>query len=188
MSNANSNNPSTTAGAANTGEPLNEFSECHAGILSQLQALGELPVLAAEATRARAIASDSLALFKHAVIDHHAEEESELFPAVLRSAQPGEEHDLVQVLISRLTSEHRTMEALWKRLEPAISATAKGKDAELQSAEVAELVSAYSAHARFEETQFLPLAETILGRNANHMAALGLSLHMRHAKISVGFI
>ena len=28
---------------------------------------------------------------------------------------------------------------------------------------------------------FLPLSQTILGRNSNHMAALGVSLHMRHA-------
>lgn len=181
-------NPSTTPDATNMEEPLNAFSQCHAGILSQLQVLGELPALAAAASRARTIASDSLALFRHAVIDHHAEEESELFPAVLRSAQPGEEHGLVQALVNRLTSEHRAMEAMWKRMEPAISATAKGKDADLERAVVEELVRAYSAHARFEEAQFLPLAETILGRNDNHMAALGLSLHVRHVTIPVGRI
>jgi hypothetical protein len=42
------------------------------------------------------------------------------------------------------------------------------------------LISRYKAHAGLEETVFLPLAEKILGRNSNHMAALGLSLHMRH--------
>ena len=46
---------------------------------------------------------------------------------------------------------------------------------------VRALVDTYMGHARFEEQQFLPLAHTILGRNSNHMAALGLSLHMRHA-------
>jgi hypothetical protein len=30
------------------------------------------------------------------------------------------------------------------------------------------------------EQIFLPLCKTILGRNGDHMAALGLSLHMRH--------
>lgn len=43
------------------------------------------------------------------------------------------------------------------------------------------LINRYKAHANSEETVFLPLAEKILGRNSNHMAALGLSLHMRHA-------
>jgi len=32
-----------------------------------------------------------------------------------------------------------------------------------------------------EEKEFLPLPQTILGRDANHMAASGLSLHMWHA-------
>lgn len=179
-------NRSINPHSAPVDEPLQTFPQCHAGILSQLEALGELPTLAAAGARARVIAADSLALFKHAVIDHHAEEESDLFPAVLRSAQPGQEHDLVQVLVSQLTSEHRTIEALWKRVEPSISATAKGKDADVNSALVAELVRAYNAHARLEEAQFLPLAETILGRNDNHMAALGMSLHARHATIPPG--
>lgn len=177
---------SITPQAASMEEPLNAFTQCHAGILSQLQALAELPALAAAGARARTIAADSLALFKDAVIDHHAEEERELFPAVLRSAQPGEERDLVQALVSQLTSEHRVIEALWKRVEPAINATAKGKDADVNGAAVGELVRAYNAHARLEETQFLPRAETILGRNGNHMAALAMSLHARHATIPPG--
>jgi hypothetical protein len=38
----------------------------------------------------------------------------------------------------------------------------------------------YQDHARLEEQVFLPLAHEILGRNDNHMAALGLSFQMRH--------
>ena len=43
----------------------------------------------------------------------------------------------------------------------------------------------YQAHAAFEEATFLPLSQTILGRNDHHMAALGLSLHMRHTPLKV---
>jgi hypothetical protein len=43
-------------------------------------------------------------------------------------------------------------------------------------------VTEYKAHAAYEEAEFLPLSETILSRNSNHMAALGMSIHMRHAK------
>ena len=46
----------------------------------------------------------------------------------------------------------------------------------------------YAAHAGFEESRFLPLAQDILGRDDNHMAALGLSLHLRHAPQVVGYI
>lgn len=168
--------------------PLNGFSQCHAGILSQLEALAELPALVAAAAKARSVSMSTLALFQNSVLEHHAEEESELFPAVLRSAHPGEEHDRVQTIVQRLTGEHRTLEALWKRVEHAVSANAKGKPVDVDAAAVAELVRAYGIHARFEEEEFLPLANTILGRNGNHMAALGLSLHMRHALQPVGYI
>jgi hypothetical protein len=53
---------------------------------------------------------------------------------------------------------------------------------------VHRLVSEYVAHARYEETDFLPAAEAILGRNDNHMAALGLSLHLRHAPQPVPYV
>lgn len=172
----------------NTDEPLNEFSQCHAGILSQLQALAQLPALMEAAARARSIAEKSQEMFKHAVLEHHAEEENELFPAVLRSANPGEERDRVQALIDRLTLEHRSLEALWKRIESTVSAGARGKPADIDAAVVAELVRAYSAHAQFEEEHFLPLSQEILGRNGNHMAALGLSLHMRHVPPPAGYI
>lgn len=171
-----------------TDEPLNAFSQCHAGIVTHLQALAQLPELMAAAARARSVAEESLRVFRHAVFEHHAEEESELFPAVLRSAQPGDERQRVQAMVDRLTGEHRTMEALWHRIEPAVSAAARGKPADVEGAVLAELVRSYHAHARFEEAEFLPLAQTILGRNGNHMAALGLSLHMRHVPQPVGYI
>jgi hypothetical protein len=58
---------------------------------------------------------------------------------------------------------------------------AKGRFDDVNADEVQRLVAKYLAHADFEEKEFLPLSQTILGRDANHMAALGLSLHMRHA-------
>lgn len=178
----------TPSTATPADQPLNAFSQCHAGIIAQLQALAELPALMAAAARARSVAEESLRVFRHAVFEHHAEEESELFPAVLRSAHPGEERDRAQAMVDRLTQEHRALEALWHRIEPAVSAGARGKPADVAAAELDELVRSYGAHARFEEAEFLPLAEIILGRNSNHMAALGLSLHMRHAPQPVGYI
>lgn len=168
--------------------PLSGFSRCHASILPQLDALAELPALLAAAARARAVATATLALFREQVLDHHAEEENELFPAVLRSAMPGDEYATAQALVQRLTAEHRTLEALWKRVKGAVGAAAKGKPVHIDSDAVAELVRSFSLHARLEEEEFLPLAETILGRNGNHMAALGLALHMRHVPQPVGHI
>ncbi len=170
------------------GEPLVSFSQCHLGILSQLRAFEELPALQAAAAQARTIATQTLSLFKDAVYEHHADEENELFPAVLSSAAKGEEADCARAMVQRLTAEHRKIEACWTMLAPSVKNVAKGRPGELDLSAVEELVHAYTAHARFEEEQFLPLAQTILGRNNNHMEALGLSLHLRHAPQPVGHI
>jgi len=161
--------------------PLEGFASCHVGILRRLQALDQLPALIEPAAQARQIAAQSLAFFREAIFEHHLDEERDLFPAVLASAQAGEERAHVQAMVDRLTQEHRVIEALWRGLEKDLKRVAKGHDASLELDEVHTLVSSYRAHAAFEEAEFLPLSQTILGRNSNHMAALGLSLHMRHA-------
>jgi hemerythrin-like domain-containing protein len=161
--------------------PIEDFSQCHVGIVAHLQALGELPALLAPAARAREIAADTVAFFREAVYEHHAEEERELFPAVLASAAKGIERDKVQAIVAELTAEHRQVEAAWTQLEPRLKAVAKGHEAKVDGAEITALVQTYLAHARYEEEIFLPLSQTILGRNSNHLAALGISLHMRHA-------
>jgi hypothetical protein len=161
--------------------PIEDFSQCHAGILGHLQALGSLPALLEPAVRARQIAADTVGFFRDAVFEHHAEEEKELFPAVLASATPGDEREHVQALVSTLTAEHRKVEAAWAKLEPKLKALAKGHDSDVAGADIQALVDSYRAHARFEEAVFLPLSQTILGRNSNHLAALGMSMHLRHA-------
>lgn len=171
-----------------TDAPLNNFSSCHAGIVKRLIALDELPALLAPAARARQIAEESLEFFREAIFEHHLEEERELFPAVIASAQPGEELERVKAMAKRLTDEHRAVEKLWKSLEKGLKQVAKGNSTDMDVSDLQRLVTEYQAHASYEETEFLPLSEVILGRNSNHMAALGMSLHMRHVKPVAAYI
>ena len=174
--------------AVDINHPLDTFSNCHSGILRQLNFFAGLPQLAIAAEKSRHVAAATLALFDDAVINHHADEEKELFPAVLRSATPGEEAARVEAIVNRLVAEHRLIESMWRRLHPAVKAVAASKDTSLDTGEVERLVRAYAEHAIYEEKEFLPLAQDILGRDGNHMAALGLSLHLRHAPAVVGYI
>lgn len=160
--------------------PIEDFTHCHAGIFKKLDLLGELPDLLEPAARAREIADQSVEFFREAIFEHHLDEERELFPAVLASAEKGTEQDRVRVMVQRLTGEHRELENLWKRLESGLKKVAKGQPAEVDVGDIQRLVLQYRTHARYEEAEFLPLSQTILGRNGNHMAALGMSLHMRH--------
>lgn len=168
---------------ATTDAPIDDFSQCHAGIFRKLDMLGELPALLQPAARAREVAEKALDFFREAIFEHHLDEERELFPAVIESAEAGEEREQVKAMARRLTDEHRELERLWKSLESGLKKVAKGQFSDvIDVATIETLVSRYRAHAEFEEQTFLPLSQQILGRNANHMAALGMSLHMRHVR------
>lgn len=168
--------------------PVDDFSDCHAGIIGILKKMDHLPEQVAAAKAARETAQAVLKMFEEVVINHHYEEEHDLFPAVLASSLPGAERDRVAGMIQQLTQEHRAVEAAWGKLKPQVKAAAKGAEAQFEEQDVKNLVAHYLAHAGFEEQQFLPLSQEILGRNSNHLAALGVSLHMRHAKIPTHFI
>lgn len=162
--------------------PIAGFSNCHAGILSRFERLKRLPQLLADPAdlpAARQFADGMVRFVRDTVFEHHAEEEEALFPAVARSAAPGDERQLVGSLIARLTREHRELEALWAELEPAMKNLARGKTADIDTKAVDRLCRSYAEHAHFEESVWLPLSERIL--KPNDQAALGLTLHLRHA-------
>jgi len=166
--------------SVDTDLPLSNFSHCHIGILHHLDHLSELLQVMGDAEAAKKIAKEAVNYFHLGMKAHHQEEERELFPAVLSSATPGEERELVAQLIEKLTQEHIGLESAWKELEFALKEIIKGHANTLDHVHFKLLIKHYKDHASSEETVFLPLSEKILGRNSNHMAALGLSLHMRH--------
>ena len=164
--------------------PIESFSECHAGIVSHLKELDTLPALLAPAMQARKIAAEAVRFFRSAVFEHHNEEERELFPSVLSNASEGEERNKVQAIVDRLVREHRHLEAVWLKLEPELTAVATGGHAEVDVAALEQLVTNYQAHAKYEEDSFLPISKAILGRESAHMASLGQRLHMRHTPLT----
>ncbi|MFZ9573338.1 MAG: hemerythrin domain-containing protein [Limnohabitans sp.] len=167
---------------------VGQFSHAHVGILMQLDRLSTLPALLAPARMAQDTAQRVVDFFREAVFEHHKDEEEALFPALLESAHAGEERQRVNTLVDALTAEHRVIEGLWRQLEPELKHVAQGRSFHINAPVLDDLVSRYQAHAQVEETQLLPLADTILGRHGNHMAALGLSLHMRHQPPPIGHI
>jgi hypothetical protein len=174
------NQKTTSPPSVGDDTPLTDFSTCHEGILSHLQSFGELPGLLEPAARARKVAEETLKFFPKVVFDHHADEEKELFPAVLAGSTEGAERDQVRKMVNDLTAAHRDIEALWTRLEPELKKVAKGHPADVDVQAVGDLVRKYSMHAKLEEDQFLPLSKQILGRDSPEMSGLALSLHMRH--------
>lgn len=174
---------STAVKPATDHTPIGSFSHSHDGIVRHLDAMKQLPDLLHAAERARELAEKTRWFFREVIFEHHQEEERALFEAVMASAVEGEELTRMKSAIDRLTQEHRAVEAMCKQLEPDLKKMAKGQPCHLDLAAIEKLITDYSAHARYEEDEFLPRADAILSRNANHMAALGLSLHMRQVNI-----
>ena len=160
--------------------PLQDFSKCHVGFVTVLETALGLPEMIVAAARSRACAADMLKMFHDRLLAHHDDEERDLFPAVLRVAQPGEEADRAGAMVAQLVREHREIAQLWKQLEPAVQAIANGYLPQLDSALLHELVRRFNEHVRSEEDEFLPFAQKVLARQAEDMAMLGLALHRRH--------
>jgi hemerythrin-like domain-containing protein len=173
-------------------QPIQGFSDCHVGIVKALDELTTLSRPQPPSPQRSEVARRVLAYFRDVVGAHHAEEERELIPAVQGDAQVGDERVNVDAIVTRLVTDHRRLEGLYAQLTSTLSDIERGQDVILDVTVSAVLVSEYRAHADFEESVFLPLAQRILGRNSDHMAALGLAIHVRHASQEIrhkfGFI
>lgn len=170
----------TTRLPAAADTPLQDFSTCHAGFVAILQASLGLPEMLAAAARSRTCAADMLKMFRNSVLAHHDDEERDLFPAVLRIAQPGEEAERARAMVTQLVREHREIAQVWKQLEPTVQAVANGYLPQLDVALLNELVARFNEHVRSEEVEFLPFAQRVLARQAGDLANLGMALHQRH--------
>jgi hemerythrin-like domain-containing protein len=169
-----------TRQATEAAAPLQDFSRCHVGFVAVLETALGLPAMIATAARSRSCAADMLKMFHDRLLAHHDDEERDLFPAVLRVAQPGDEANRARTMVEQLVREHREIAQLWRQLEPAVQAIANGYLPQLDSALLQELVRRFNEHVRVEEEEFLPFAQQVLAREADDMATLGLALHRRH--------
>jgi hemerythrin-like domain-containing protein len=160
--------------------PLQDFSRCHVGFVTVLEASLGLPEMIVTAARSRSCAADMLKMFRDRLLAHHDDEERDLFPAVIRVAQPGNETERARAMVAQLVREHREIAQLWKQLEPAVQAIANGYLPQLDSALLHEMVKRFNEHVRVEEEEFLPFAQQVLARQAEDMAMLGRMLHHRH--------
>lgn len=174
----------TSSNANLESAPLDNFSQCHSGIVRHLNDLDSLVPLLEPARQAHRLAAEAVRFFRSSIFEHHDEEERELFPAVIANAN-ADERSKAQEAVDRLVREHRHLESVWSKLEPQLDAIAHGGAGNVDVDAIRLLVANYQAHAKFEEDVFLPLAKAVLARQGEHMAALGLRLHMRHTPLQV---
>lgn len=165
--------------------PLDMLMACHERVERQCRTLERLQAhLAALAHQAgagadRAVGEAATAVLRYfdtAAVHHHADEEQDLFPALLE-AMAGSDAVCIQALTTGLAAEHRALERHWAALRPTLQALAAGQDARLMADAVAGFVGTYRAHIEREETELIPMARRLLGEAA--LARMGEAMRAR---------
>jgi hemerythrin-like domain-containing protein len=148
--------------------PLEMLAACHHRVESQCETLQRLvPHVATHGADAdaRVAAAAVLRYFDTAAVHHHADEEVDLFPALIESVA-GSDAVCIQDLVASLQADHRMLEALWQRLRPALLKIAAGEAQPLPASEVMPLVDLYALHMAREEAELLPMATRLLSDEA----------------------
>ncbi len=136
-------------------DPLEMLLACHRRIEKQLETLKRLRAhLASEGVdpEASAAAQSVLRYFAKSAVDHHHDEEHDVFP--LLEARIGASSDALRfrALRERLEADHRELEAAWHHLKKPLEGVAEELMRALPETEVHAFVSAYASHILAEET------------------------------------
>jgi hemerythrin-like domain-containing protein len=164
MSAAKISFPGFDAPAAGFEAPLEMLSACHGRVERQCQTLLRLvPHLAANGPdqAAREAAQNVMRYFDTSARHHHADEEEDLFPVLLRWA-PEAELARLHGLIDELLGQHRELEQAWAELRWKVEGVWLGTMRTLEAEEVARLAELYRLHIAREEEELLPLARRFL--------------------------
>jgi hemerythrin-like domain-containing protein len=156
--------PGFSTPSAGTEAPLEMLSACHIRIERQCATLNRLAAHLAEHgadDQARQAATNIMRYFDTSAPQHHADEEENVFPALIES-MAGSDAVCIHQMIEGLTADHRQMEAGWHSLRRALEQIAAGQSADLSASEVAEFIDLHERHLKVEDDDLLPMAARLL--------------------------
>ena len=160
--------PGQSAPGAGFEAPLEMLAACHGRIEQQCETLRRLivhlPLHGADA-QAREAALAAMRYFDSAARDHHADEEQDLFPALLES-MAGSDAICLREMTQALCAEHRTLEQHWHGVRVMLEGVSAGDASAVDAAAIEALVEAYARHIAREEGELLPMAARLLGDDA----------------------
>ena len=162
-------------------DPLEMLFGCHRRIEKQLETLKRLREhLGSKGIDAEASAAAEAVLryFRKAAVDHHEDEEQDVFPLLEERIDDAAEKARFRELRARLESEHRKLEESWARVRKPLEGIAEGLMRPLAEGDVAALADAYLGHIRAEEAT---LRELFRYLDTPDIEALGRSMAARRS-------
>ncbi len=145
-------------------DPVGLLAACHGRIEDQCAMLVRLPThLQANGSdeAARRAGERALRYFEIAGRHHHADEDEDLFPSLLRRAEVAGESTLVR-LIGELGDQHLELERLWLGLRPLLERIRDGDAVDPDDLPVEAFARVYRRHMSREDEQILPYARRVL--------------------------
>lgn len=173
--------PGQAQSAVGFDAPLALLAECHRRVERQCATLQRLvPHLqqAGSDTAAQEAATALLRYFGSAAVNHHTDEENDLFPALIES-MAGSDAVCLRNLIQGLLAEHAELATRWRALQKALEQVAAGQPAVLDALAVREFEALYARHIACEEQELLPMAQRLLSDDA--LATIGQAMRERRA-------
>ncbi|MHB1691173.1 MAG: hemerythrin domain-containing protein [Thiomonas sp.] len=161
--------------------PLEMLSACHGRVEAQCATLRRLlphVVTYGADQDAQWAASRVMRYFDTAAKDHHADEEQDLFPALLESMAGSGAVDLHDI-ITTLTRQHREIETAWRQLRLSLARLENGDPLGLDANEVEAFIQFYERHIACEEEELLPMAKQLL--NDEILDRIGRAMRRRRS-------
>src|ERR1700682_4875758 len=166
-------------------DPLEMLLACHRRIEKQLDTLKRLRAqVQARGVDAEASAAAQAVLryFLKAAVNHHEDEEKDLFPLLeQRITDPGERARF-GIFRDEVERDHREIEASWARLRRPLEGIGEGLTRTLAPDDVQAFVSAYSRHILAEEAALMEFFNRWL--DAGDRMALGRSMSVRRGSFN----
>lgn len=171
--------PGFSPPVAGTEAPLEMLSACHGRAEIQCATLRRLvPHLVEHGADegARKAIANVIRYFDTSARHHHADEEDDLFPALIDS-MAGSDAICLCEMIEKLTADHRALEAAWRHLRALLGRIAVGESTSLAADDVEAFVVLYERHIKREEDELLPMAARLL--SDDDLARIGRTMRER---------
>jgi hemerythrin-like domain-containing protein len=165
--------------------PLEMLAACHDRIRSRCSTLLRLRSHVAECgtdVEARTAAQGVIRYFDTSALDHHEDEEQDLFPALLE-AMAGSDPVCIRELTESLADDHRELARLWTSVRVWLVAIERGETPLPDAGNIESFVDLYERHAGREEQELFPMATRLLGDE--ELDRIGRSMRLRRGITSV---
>lgn len=164
--------------------PLEMLAACHGRVEAQCATLhrlvGHLAQHGAD-RQAQEAASAVMRYFDTSAVHHHADEEVDLFPALIE-AMAGSDAVCLRELTASLAAEHRELEQRWRALHRRLEQVAGADVATLPDDDVHDFIDLYERHIAREEAELFPMAARLL--SDAELDRIGLAMRARRGALN----